>query len=205
MRISIGLARSKMARKRSRKKKKDWGSLKERLHKILGYVMVIIAIVLVVGVFGGAYYFVIAPNLVSKPFIPKPDLPEDALSNIKAGKNVINASHLNYLINEIGAYKLKKPFGTDNYPIMEFVLTDVDEIYYAYVKDNLPKTKEGNAKGEDIVIKGTQEVVFNILKSDDVKAAVKEANDNGDIQVDLIANMKTLATKGYLSIYDTLK
>jgi len=190
-----------MVKKAKRKK----SHLKEKLHWISGHIMAIIAIILIITVFGGAYYFVIAPNLVSKPLIEKPSLPEDGLNRIKAKEHVINSSHINYIINEIGAYKLHKQFGTKNYPIMEFVLTDLGGRYYSYVNDNIPKTKKGNAKNEDIIIKGTQEAIFNILKSDSILEAVKEAKDNGKIQVELISDMKTLAAKGYLSIYDTLK
>jgi len=194
--IFIRHARNKMSKK---------FNLREKLHNIFGHFMAIIAVILVVVVFGGAYYFVIAPNLVSKPFIEKPSLPEDALSMIRGGMSVINSSHINYIINEIGAYKLRKPFGTKEYPIIEFVLTDIGKMYYAYIKDNIPKTKEGNAKNEDIVIKGSQETVLGVLQSDDISGAVKEANDNGDILVELVSSMTTLASKGYLSIYDSLK
>ena len=177
----------------------------EKLHWISGHIMAVISIILVVVAFGGAYYFVIAPNMISKPFIEKPTLPEDGLSRIKSGEQIIGAEHINYLINEIGAYKLRKKFGTKNYPIMEFLLTDINVRYYSYVKDNMPVTKKGNAKDEDIIIKGSQEVAFNVLGSDDTSIAVKEAKDKGDIEVEIVSDMKTLAVKGYLSIYDTLK
>ena len=198
MRISTKRAKSKMAKKKKSK-------LKEKLHWISGHIMAVIAIILVIVAFGGAYYFVIAPNMVSKPFIEKPSLPEDGLSKIGLGEKVIGSEHINYVINEIGAYKLRKKFGTKDYPIMEFFLTDINVRYYSYVKDNIPATKKGNAKNEDIIIEGSQEVVFNILKSDDVLIAVKEAKDNEDIQVEIVSDMKNLAIKGYLSIYDSLK
>lgn len=184
---------------------KDKPYLSEKLHWIFGHIMAVIAVILVMLVFGGAYFFVIAPNLVSKPFIEKPSLPEDALERINEGEEIINSSHINYIINEIGAYKLKKLFGTKNYPIIEFVLTDINEKYYSYVKDNIPVTKKGNAKNEDIRIKGSQETIFNILKSDNILKAVKEAKDNRKVEVELVSDMATLATKGYLSLYDRLK
>jgi len=199
---STKLAKTKMGKK---KKSHSRDKLKEKLHKIAGYIMAIIALLLVAVVFGGAYYFVIAPNLISKPLIEKPSLPEDGLTRIQEGEQVIGSDHINYLINEIGAYKLKKPFGTKNYPIMEFVLTDVNKVYYGYVNDHKPTTKKGNAKNQDIVIRGTQETIFNILNSNNTLIAVKEAKDNGEIDVELTADMKILAAKGYLSIYDTLR
>lgn len=192
-----------MSKKEKKSRSRD--KSKEKWHKITGYIMAIISILLVAVVFGGAYYFVIAPNLISKPFIEKPILPEDGLVKIQAGEQVIDSDHINYIINEVGAYKLKKPFGTKNYPIMEFVLTDINQIYYGYVNNHKPTTKKGNAKNEDIIIKGTQETIFNILKSINIQNAVKVANDKGDITIDLIADMKILAAKGYLSIYDTLR
>jgi uncharacterized protein YneF (UPF0154 family) len=178
---------------------------KERLHKIFGYILVIIAVALVVGVFGGAYYFIIAPNMVSKPLIENPGFGDDALELIQAGNNVVTAEHLNYLANEISAYKLHTELGSDSYPIIEFVLTDTDDVFYAYVKDNVPETKKGNAKNEDIVLKAGQEIVYNILESDDIIGAVREYNSAGEIQIELVADMKTLAKKGYLSLYDTIK
>jgi len=180
-------------------------NLKEKIRWIFGHILAIVAIVIVILVFGWAYYFVIAPYLIPKPFIEKPSLPEDALERIKAGENIIKEGHLNYIINEIGAYKLGSPFGSKNLPVMEFVLTDTDETYYAYVKDHIPAAKQGNPKNEDIIIKTTQETAFNILKSDNTQQAVKEAKDKGKLQVELKADMKTLAAKGYPSIYETIK
>lgn len=202
MRISIEPVRNKMTKKKVRKEK---SKLKERLHWISGNIMAIIAVILIVAAFGGAYYFVIAPSLVSKPLIEKPSLPEDALERIGAGEGVINSSHINYVINEIGAYKLKKPFGTKDYPVMEFVLTGVNERYYSYVKDNMPVTKKGNAKDEDIIIKGSQGTVVEVLESANLLGEVREAKDDGRIKVELVSDMKILAAKRYLSIYDTLR
>lgn len=179
--------------------------LKERLHKIFGYILATIAIILVIGVFGGAYYFVIAPNMISKPFIEKPLLPDDALEKIGEGETVINTEHINYMVNELGAYKLHKSFGTKNYPVMEFVLIDTNEKFYSYVVDNKPITKEGNPKNEDIIIKGSQETIVNIFESDNFVEDVEEAVTNNEIAVGLTADMKTLATKGYLSLYDFSK
>lgn len=185
-----------------RKKEAGWN---EGMHGTFGHVLAIIAIILVVVVFGGAYYLVIAPNLVAKPFIEKPSLPADALERIRAGEHIINSSYINYITNEIGAYKLRAPFGTKNYPIVEFFLKDIGKTYYTYVKDHIPFTKEGNPKNEDIVIRGSQEAVLVILESPNTLGAVKKAIKDKDGEVELKADMKTLATKGYFSIYDTLK
>ncbi len=194
-----------MSTKHAKKPKQKKSKSRDKLHKIFGHIMAIIAIILVIAVFGGAYYFVIAPNMVSKPFIEKPDLPDDALEKIRGGEQVITSGHINYLINEIGAYKLRKPFATKSLPIIEFIITDTNEKFYSYVNDNKPTTKKGNPKNEDIIIKGSQETILKILESGNTLAAVKQANDNNEIQVELVSDMKTLAAKGYLSLYDTLK
>ncbi|MBW2974298.1 hypothetical protein KY366_01140 [Candidatus Woesearchaeota archaeon] len=178
---------------------------REKLHKVIGCILAVIAIVLVIAVFGGAYYLIIAPSMVSKPFIEKPVLSESELSSIEAGENVIGSEHINYIVNEIGAYKLKKLLGTDRYPIIESVITDSGEKFYSYVKDHMPITGEGDAKDEDIIIRGSQKTIFNILSSDNVLSAVKKAKDNGEVEVELVSDMKTLAAKGYLSIYDNLR
>lgn len=189
---------------KAKKKVRKKSSLAEKLHKVLDSVLVVVAIVVVLGVFGGAYFFIIAPGLIPKPFIEEPVLPSDALERINLGESVIGSDHINYVINEVGAYKLKKSLGS-GMPIIEFIVTDTNERYYAYVKENKPITKKGNAKGEDIILKGSQETIFNILSSDNVQAAVKEANSEGKIDVEFTSDMKTLAAKGYLSLYDALK
>ncbi|MEA2036638.1 MAG: hypothetical protein U9O94_03965 [Nanoarchaeota archaeon] len=184
------------------KKKSKW---KERLYKFFVYFMVLISVVLVVVVFFGAYYFVIAPTMIQKPFVMKPALPSDALERVENGEQVIKQDHINYLINELGAYKLHKPFGKEDPPVIEFVITDIGQRYYTYVNKNEPVTKKGNPKKEDIIIKGSQKTIINILESNGITAAVKEAEQNGEIIVELKSDMKTLATKGYLSIYDNIK
>jgi|SRR3989339_1187750 len=178
---------------------------KEKFRWIFDHILAIIAVVVVVAVFGGAYYLVIAPNLILKPYIEKPALPEDALEKINGGEDIIKEGHINYIMNELGAYKLHKTFGTNNLPIVEVVFKDVDKRYYSYVKDNMPVTKEGNAKGEDIVIEIDQETAYNILESNSPLATIKESVNNGDIDTELVADMKTLAMKGYLSLYEVSK
>ena len=178
--------------------------IREKIHWVLGHVMGIISLILVVAVFGGAYFFIIAPSIASKPFIDYPFLPSDALTDIKVGSSVINSSHINYVITELGAYKLDKPIFTKDYPIMEFVLTDTGQMYYSYVDKHMPLTKKGNPKNPDISIKASQETIYNALKSDSVKDFVKKSVDDGTITVNLTADMTTLTRKGYLSLYNTL-
>ncbi|MBW2988897.1 hypothetical protein KY358_01115 [Candidatus Woesearchaeota archaeon] len=181
------------------------GKSRGRLHKIIGHILAITAIFIVVIVFGGAYYLVIAPNMVPKPIVEKPVLPEDGLKTIAEGGTVIEAEHINYLLNEAGGYKLKKPIGTGSYPIMEVWVTDSEDMFYGYVDRHEIETKKGNARDEDITIKGDQETIYNILNSDNVLDSLKEAKENGKITVELKKDMKVLAAKGYLSIYDSIK
>ncbi len=178
---------------------------KESLHIFSKYVLPVIAIILIMVVFFWAYYFVIAPNSVSKQFIEKPSLPENSLTRIKAGMEVINSNHINYVINEIGAYKLHNSFGTGDFPVIEFILTDVNKTFYSYIQNNMPVTKQGYTKNKDIILKGSQETILNILKSTDVLGSVREAKNNNIIQVELVSDMMTLIAKGYLPVYETLK
>ncbi|HZX44967.1 MAG TPA: hypothetical protein VFF28_04760 [Candidatus Nanoarchaeia archaeon] len=179
-------------------------NLRDKLHYIFGHIMAIVALVIVVIVFGGAYYFIIAPNLVSKPSIEKPAFSENAIEEMSEGKQAISPEHINYLVNELDGYKLKNTWG-DKLPIIEFLFTDTNVRYYSYVKDHVPITKEGNAKGNDILIKGSQQVAYEIIESGNIPQATKQAVDSGKLSVELVSDMKTLATKGYLSIYDNVR
>ena len=175
------------------------------INKILGYFLLTLGVILVILVFGGAYIFIIQPQLIDKPFIEKPFLNTSDIDAISQGQDVINDEHLNFIANEIGAFKLKKGILNREDPKIEFYITDTQKSFTTVVIDNVPITSQGQTSNPDLKIIGEQETVANILQRANVNAAIKEELDKGTIQVELLADLKTLAEKGFLAIYDAIK
>jgi len=147
---------------------------------------------------------VIAPNLVKKPVIQRPPMVSDALSRIENGESVFNVKHINYVVNELGAYKLKKGISND-YPVIQFIFTDTNDYFVSYVENNVPITKRGVAKDPDLIVRMDQKTAYRIFNSHNIPSAVKEAKDGREFQVELVADMKELAIKGYLNLYESIK
>ena len=58
------------------------------IRTIFGYILALLGIVLVIAVFGGAYFLIIEPQLIDKPDIPKPSIAENIRAQIEQGKKV---------------------------------------------------------------------------------------------------------------------
>ncbi|MBI2577094.1 hypothetical protein HYV84_07820 [Candidatus Woesearchaeota archaeon] len=170
-----------------------------------GVVLAVFSLLLVIIVFGGAYYFIIQPQLIKKPFMEKPGLSEQALE--LAGRNylVLNSSHFSYLANEIGAYKLKGGLVSKDTPEIEFVLTDVGASFSVFVEENVPSGVRGKAVNPDIKIKGRQLIAIEVLESRDILKAVRAQLDKNALEVELLKDMRVLADKGYLALWDTIR
>ena len=92
----------------------------------------IVAVVAIVAVLAGIYFFVINPIFVMKPFIPKAALGEDII-----------ADNVNWLVNELGAYKLHANPLTGETPQMEILITDTGENFTSTTIGNMPSTNMG--------------------------------------------------------------
>ena len=170
-----------------------------------GVVLAILSLVLVLAVFGGAYYFIIQPQLIKKPFMEKPIIPSESIELAKRNYLVLNSSHFSYLANEIGAYKLKGGLVNKETPEIEFVLTDVGKSFSVFVEGHAPAGKPGKSINPDIRIKGRQLVALEVLESQDILKAVRAQLDKNALEVELLKDMKFLADKGYLALWDTIR
>ena len=86
-------------------------------------------------------------------------------------------------------------------PRIELVITDTHQAFDIMIKDNAPKATYGNAIEPDLRVKMTSETFAAIFNSPDPKKELMRQYSEGHIDVDLFADEKTLALKGYMGLY----
>jgi hypothetical protein len=152
----------------------------------------LLMLILIVILCGGLFYYVFSPISVNKPILEKP-LIIDA-------QEKINSSHVEYLFNEIGFFNLhNKPLSSDK-PQIEVL---VGEKYYAVsVENNRVNAVEGRISNPDLRVKMAREDLVLILQSDNLQEIIAGLAKSNKIQVEPVADMETLALKGYKSLLD---
>jgi hypothetical protein len=162
----------------------------------LGKIALVLFFIALIGVggIGYFYFFQISPTFVEKPHLDRPSL--DPLIND------MNESHIKYLLNELDAYKLHDDPLTGEPPIIKIELTDIDEEFTYTVEDNNLELSE--SLEPDLILKGNSNDVISVLTSSDLEKSIIDAVNSGDIKIKLVADEKTLALKGYKSIYDKI-
>ena len=141
------------------------------------------------------YFFIISPTFVVKPIIEKPSL--------SAGE-AVEEEHIQYLINELGAYKLHKAPLSDQTPVIEILVTNPNQYFTVTVEGNVPKTVPGRADDPDIRISGSSEAVVQLLSAADITAESKKLSGEGKIDIEVLKEMPELVAMGYKALYDEL-
>lgn len=180
-----------------KKAEKEWPDNPEQgHHKKLFSFLILLAILICAGAF--FYFSQLSPSFVPKPTIEKPVMVQST------EEFQVQEEQISYLMSSIGAYKLQKIPFSSNYPEMEVLITDSDEVFTVKVMDNQVTTTIGEADNPDLRITGDKQTVYDILKSDSMKDALLVKYRKGLIQIDLLKNDKELMLKGYKAIYDAL-
>lgn len=152
----------------------------------------VIAAVLAIGIM---FFFVVSPTFVAKPGVPRPAL---------ASPSEISSEHVNWLLNEVGAYRLHPYFLFGELPVIESVITDQNRRFTTTVKDNYPTTVEGTASSPDMRFLMTSSNFAALYGASDVLAKAREMRMSGQITAEILKDEFTMAVKGYKSIYDSL-
>ena len=142
-----------------------------------------------------AYFFVISPTFVAKPTIERPSL---------AAGEPVEEKHIQYLVNELGAYKLHNPPLSNQMPVIEILVTPANQYFTVKVEGNIPRTTPGRAEDPDIRISGSRDSVAQMLMSGDIAAEAKKLSDEGKINVEILKEMPELIAMGYKALYDEL-
>ena len=139
------------------------------------------------------YFFIISPTFVSKPAMAKP-------AALGANESV-STEHVEWIANEIGAYKLHPSLGGEP-AVLELVADN--QVFSVTITNNKPVAAEGNAVSPDIRIKGSRQAIAALLETGDINAKAIEMYRQGLISIEMLKDETTLAAKGYKAIYDAL-
>jgi len=168
---------------------KKWGLKKKKRksrRKLILIPVLSVSIVLIVAFF----YLFILPTLVEKPFIPKPAYEEN-----------VTTEHVNWVANELGAYKLQtSPVGEK--PEIEVNILDTYEFFTVIVEGNTPITYLGKAQNPDIRIITKSIYVGELLEADDPLEKTVVLYNEGKIKIEILKDEVTLISKGYLTLYN---
>jgi len=156
--------------------------------------IVILIVILIVAFFG--YFFVLTPSFVTKPNISKTLLSSSA---------EIESSHINWILNEVGAYKLHSGmYFTGEASIIESVITDLNKVFTTTITNNVPSTIEGSSTNPDIRFVMTANNFAKLYATSDILTNAQQMRKNGEISIEILKSEASLATKGYKAIYDSL-
>ena len=156
---------------------------------------IVIGIVAMLIVLAFLYFFVVTPTFVMKPNVTKLAL---------ASPSDIGGEHLNWVLNEVGAYKLHSYLLFGGPPVIESVITDQNRRFTTTVRDNYPTTVGGSANNPDIRFSMNSADFMTLYAAPDVLAKAQEMRKSGLIKVEILKDEFTMAVKGYKAIYDSL-
>jgi hypothetical protein len=163
------------------------------------FIVGIILVLLLTGAF--AVYKVYVSPSVEKPVVERP------VSLAGSGVEVQSApvqEHIEYISNELGAYKLHPDPISHTPAVIEFELTDTQEFFTVTVTNNVPHTVVGKATNPDIKIHTTKEILLVLSSTDDLSRDILKYSDAGKLWFEPVADEKTLALKGYKALYDAV-
>jgi hypothetical protein len=141
------------------------------------------------------YVFVVSPVFVMKPSLTKLTL---------ASPSDIGSDHVNWMLNEVGAYKLHSYLLFGELPVIESVITDQNRKFTTTIRNNYPTTVGGAANNPDIRFSMNSADFMTLYAAPNVLAKAQEMRKSGLIKVDILKDEFTMAVKGYKAIYDSL-
>jgi hypothetical protein len=163
--------------------------VKGKLSRIFFFLFIILLLAL-----GYFYFFELSPTFVNKPQMEKPDNLAETIN--------IDFTHISYILNELGAYKLHEDPFTGEKPVIELQVEDTGQEFFVQIDDE--KFSEIGAGKADIKISAKKETILGLFAGS-IDKGVVSAVAEGSMKLEVISDEKTLALKGYKSIYDSLK
>ncbi len=136
-----------------------------------------------------AYFGIISP-VVTKPVIEKSEF-----------TGSITTENVNYLANELGAYKLHPSVSGEP---AEMEIVSAGKTFFVTTENGRTVTKEGRAPNPDVRITVSPDAFARLFAASDMKEEILELYDEGALTIELVKDQATLAVKGYKGIYDEL-
>ncbi|MCX6819044.1 MAG: hypothetical protein NT129_03535 [Candidatus Aenigmarchaeota archaeon] len=159
---------------------------KKHSYKKLG----IIIIAVFISIFLFAYFFIISPVFVSKPFMTKP-----------AFGGEVETEHIDWVVNELDGYKLHSSLSGET-PVMEVIVDE--KTFTVTTKDGRVISSPGTAPDPDIRIRTDMETFALLFNSNNIQDGAAKLYDEGKIEITLIKDVSALTLKGYKVIYDAV-
>lgn len=178
----------------------------------MGKNSVIIALLLILIIISSAlfFYFLYLPQnnntdvgqTLENP-IGNPNLITiNTITNITTVIIDINETHLAYVLDQIGAYKLHNPAFSSDTPRIQIELNN--KVFKAEVISQKCNVKRGESQNPDIIIRTTDEEITNSLWSTNTRNYIKMSVQDGKTTLELKASQVKLLSKGYLGLYEEM-
>lgn len=116
----------------------------------------------------------------------------------------VNGSHIEYIMNELEAYKLHSNPLNGEQPIIKLTIPDLEETYSITVVDNNVQSTLAEPENPDIVININQDDLISFFISED-KSLLVSMYKEGKVVMQTLKDEEELALKGYKAIYDSLE
>ncbi len=136
------------------------------------------------------YFIVISPTFIFKPKIEKPE-----------GKD-ISAKELQYIANELGAYRLHFSPMDGRGAQFEIFINDKGIKYTISIEKTYPNAIKAEAPYPDLRIVANEDTLMELFKSEDIMKTSADFYEKNLIAVELIEDINTLTLKGYKQIYE---
>ncbi len=141
-----------------------------------------------------------------KPFMEKPIVGNASAGNIANITDnmsfAVNTSHVEYVTNELGSYKLH-PSITGEEPEIELVVSG--RAFAITLKNSKPVATEGSAKNPDIRLTTDIASMSKVFAAKNTTQEIINLYKEGKIEITLLKDQATLFLKGYKDIYDALQ
>ncbi len=157
-------------------------------------------------------YTTFNPN-AEKPMIEKPELSarvttESELQGSEGETEVetveevvIEEEHVQYAVNELGAYNLHDDPTSGEAAVMQIHLTDTEDYFVITIENNYPEVEEGTSNDKDLTLHMSTETFAELIQADDLMEKTKELANRNLLWAEPHVSEKELALKGYLSLY----
>ncbi|MBU3896560.1 MAG: hypothetical protein KJ697_01340 [Nanoarchaeota archaeon] len=149
----------------------------------------IVIVIMTIVIIGLTTYFILFSPFSSKPNIEKPI------------GSVVNETHIAWLVNELGSYKLHSNPVTGEEPEMEIVCS---KTYDVMIEKGYPNVVEGSATNPDIRITTQDQFILELLNETDVLQNTYEMQQEGKLAIGMLKPQEDLALKGYITIYNEI-
>ncbi len=155
---------------------------------------------IIIAILAASYFVFLAPSK-QKPFMEKPYVVDNASRN-NMTDIVINTSHVEYVTNELGSYKLH-PSITGEEPEIELVVSG--RTFAVVMNNSKPVATEGSAKNPDRRMTTDMASMAWVFAAKNTTQEIINLYKEGKIEITLLKDQATLFLKGYKDIYDALQ